>query len=155
VQRSAALAPLSRDHHLALTAALRLRRADADTVGAAIKRFRSFFETTGEQHLDTEEEVILPAIPADDLEWATGVERVLDDHAVIRARAAALDRAPSRVVAARALGERLQAHVRFEERVLFEMLERRLTPSELERLGAAVTHAELAAGQRSCSSDTS
>jgi hypothetical protein len=41
----------------------------------------------------------------------------------------------------RALGDRLAAHVRFEERVAFEILERRLSTPELMRLGQTVADA--------------
>ena len=152
MQRSEALAPLSRDHQHALDAALRLRRADPATAGEAIAHFRRFFETEGRRHFAIEERVLLPALPADDPEWAPGVARVRDDHAAIRAEADALgDQAVTGEVAgavavARALGERLAAHVRFEERVLFAVLERRLAAAELARLGEAVARAEARTG---------
>jgi Hemerythrin HHE cation binding domain len=138
VKRSAALTPLSHDHQHALDAALRLRRAEPDTAADAIAHFRDFFEREGRRHFAIEERLLLPALPADDPEWSAGVERVLDDHAAIRAAADEVDD----VTAARALGERVNAHVRFEERTLFEILERRLTPAQLRRLGAAVAAAE-------------
>jgi hemerythrin-like domain-containing protein len=140
VKRSAALTPLSRDHHRALEAALRLRRADEDTVEAAIAHFQDFFEWEAQRHFAIEEEHVLPALSQDDEEWAAGVRRVLDDHAAIRAHAASLDG----VADARALGERLNDHVRFEERVLFVLLEERLAPDELARLGEAIAEAERA-----------
>ena len=87
MKRSAALAPLSRDHQHALDAALRLRRADARTVGEAIERFQRFFATEGRRHFDIEERLLLPALPADDPEWAPGVARVRADHDAIRAAA--------------------------------------------------------------------
>src|SRR3954465_328919 len=139
MKRSAALTPLSRDHHRALDAALRLRRADEDTVAAAVAYFHDFFERKGSRHFEIEEEHLLPALGEGDEEWAAGVKRVRDDHAAIRARAAAL--AEHDIAEARALGELLNDHVRFEERVLFVLLEERLAPEELERLGAAVAHA--------------
>jgi hypothetical protein len=138
VKRSAALTPLSHDHQHALDAALRLRRADEETLGAAITGFQEFFEREGRRHFAIEEELVLPALPADDPEWAAGVERVRDDHAAIRAAAGALGDAAD----ARALGERLNDHVRFEERTLFPLIERRLAGAELERLGAAIAAAE-------------
>jgi hypothetical protein len=76
------------------------------------------------------------------------VARVRDDHESIRVDATALadpHEPDDAVASARALGERLAAHVRFEERVAFEILERRLTATELERLGHSVAEAE---GQR-------
>jgi hypothetical protein len=138
VKRSAALTPLSHDHQHALDAALRLRRADEATLDAAIAGFQEFFEREGRRHFAIEEELVLPALPADDPEWAAGVERVRDDHAAIRAGAGALGDAAD----ARALGERLHDHVRFEERTLFPFIERRLAGAELERLGAAIAAAE-------------
>ena len=44
--------------------------------------------------------------------------------------------------ALRELGERLESHIRFEERVLFPMIEEALPVDELERLGAAFARAE-------------
>jgi hemerythrin-like domain-containing protein len=145
MKRSPELTPLSHDHQHALDAALRLRRAEHHTVADAIAYFARFFEREGRPHFAIEESLILPALPADDPEWAPGVQRVRDDHEAIRARAGALAEqrtAEEALGAARALGERLAAHVRFEERELFPTLERRLTDAELADLGAAVAAAE-------------
>jgi len=144
MKRSPELAPLSRDHQHALDAALRLHRADAETVAEAITRFQRFFAQEGRRHFAIEEELLLPALPADDAEWAPCIARIRDDHDAIRADAVALadrDDAQTAVPRARALGERLAAHVRFEERVAFEVLERRLSPRELARLGQTVADA--------------
>jgi hypothetical protein len=145
MKRSAALAPLSRDHQHALDAALRLRRAGPETVAEAIARFLRFFDEEGRRHFAIEEELLLPALPAGDPDWAPCVDRVREDHEAIRAAAAELagpGAAGDPVERARALGERLTAHVRFEERAAFEILERRLAPPDLERLGQAVAAAE-------------
>ena len=141
MKRSPALVPLSRDHHHALDAARRLRRADDTTVAAASRHFLAFFERDGRRHFAIEEELLLPAL--DDPEWARATERVLADHAAIREAAANLATGPVDAETARSVGERLAAHVRFEERVLFELLESRLTPRQLEALGAAVEAAHL------------
>lgn len=140
MQRSAALAPLSRDHHVALEVALRLRRATAGDVEAATTRFADFWAGHGERHFEIEEALILPALPPGDPEWDASVERVRDDHADIRARAAALRH--DDVQAANALGERLHAHVRFEERTQFGLLEAALPEDRLVALGEAVEAAE-------------
>lgn len=140
MKRSAALAPLSRDHQHALDAALRLRRADTAGVREAVAHFTRFIEDEGRRHFEIEERLLLPALPADDPEWAAAVRRIREDHAAIRAAATA----PSgfSVSDAQALGRRLTEHVRFEERVAFEILERRLDPDELDRLGRAVEAAD-------------
>lgn len=138
MRRSAALAALSRDHHHALDAALRLRRAEPETLAQAVDHFRRFFESRGAHHFDVEERVLLPALPADDLEWGPLSRRVLDEHADLRARGARV----GDVDAARELGQRLNDHVRFEERELFVVLEQRLGAEGLERLGRQLDAAE-------------
>jgi len=63
------------------------------------------------------------------------------EHREIRAAAAALADASS-LHAARALGELLAAHVRFEERTLFPLVEERLSHDGLVELGRALAAAE-------------
>ena len=130
MKRSAALAALSRDHHHALEAALRLKRADAGTLADAVSRFEEFFASRGAHHFDVEEEVLLPALPASDPEWSRLTARVLAEHADLRARGAAI----GSVEEAHELGARLTDHVRFEERELFELLEERLGEDGLREL---------------------
>jgi hemerythrin-like domain-containing protein len=140
MKRSEALAPLSRDHHVALEEALRLRRATEDDAPLMAARFAAFWHRAGERHFEIEEELILPALAERHPGWRVAAQRVRVDHADIRARALALD--GSDVDAAHILGERLYAHVRFEERVLFPLLERALDERQLAELGARVTAAE-------------
>jgi hemerythrin-like domain-containing protein len=146
MRRSDALAPLSRDHHQALNAALRLRRADASRIGGAVDHFSAFWRH-GQVHFEIEERLILPALPGDDAEWTAGIERVAREHAAIRRRATELlsAGAEQRVELAHELGELLNDHVRFEERQLFALLEERLSDDELAALGESVAAAEQSA----------
>ena len=146
MKRSAALAPLSRDHQHALDVALRLRRATPDGLDAAVAAFEAFWREEGEHHFAVEEQVLLPALPEDDHAWRSACDRLLAEHADLRSRAPALSRgaAPDRLAAAHVVGERLHDHVRFEERELFVLLEERLGEDELARIGAAIE----AAGHR-------
>ena len=134
MKRSPELAPLSRDHHVALERALRLRRATPADVEAAVAAFRAFFAADGERHFEQEERLLLPAVPARDAALA---ERVRAEHADIRTRAAELGTPPD-VARARELGEALTAHVRFEERQLFPRLEEALPAERLAELGRAL-----------------
>ena len=72
---------------------------------------------------------------------------MLTEHVDLRRRGqdleAGADVAPE---ALRELGERLERHIRFEERELFPMIEAALPDDELERLGAAFARAEAGAG---------
>jgi hemerythrin-like domain-containing protein len=141
MRRSDALAPLSRDHQHALYAALRLRRAHPATVRDAVDHFLRFFEEEGRRHFEIEEQIVLPALPPEDDEWSVAIARVREDHDAIRAAADELASVPS-VESAVALGERLNDHVRFEERTLFMILEAHLDAAALAELGQAIAVAE-------------
>jgi hypothetical protein len=143
VKRSAALAPLSRDHHQALEVALRLRRAQDADAAAAVERFQAFWHAIGSRHFEIEEELLLPALPESAPRWRAACERVRDEHARLRAAGDALAAQPS-AADARAAGELLHDHVRFEERELFGLLEEGLDPDALRALGRAVDEAERA-----------
>jgi Hemerythrin HHE cation binding domain len=145
VKRSAALAALSRDHHHALDAARRLRRAGGGDLDAALAHLQAFWDPRGRRHFEIEEELILPALPQTDPDWREATARVRDEHARIRAAVDAV-LAPGGdgdgVEAAHALGTLLPDHVRFEERRLFGLLEARLPERELAGLGEAIERAE-------------
>jgi hypothetical protein len=145
VKRSAALAALSRDHHHALDAARRLRRAGGGELDAALAHLQAFWEPRGRRHFEIEEELILPALPQTDPDWREATARVRDEHARIRAAVDAV-LAPGGdgdgVEAAHALGALLHDHVRFEERDLFGLLEARLPERELAGLGETIERAE-------------
>ena len=131
MKRAAELAPLSRDHHVALEHALRLRRASADDAAAVVAAFLAFLVDEGRAHFAREEALLAPEVPADRADLA---ERMLDEHEEILRRAAALGTRPE-AGPARELGELLSRHVRFEERELFPLLERRLPASRLREIG--------------------
>ncbi len=138
MKRSEELAPLSRDHHQGLVVALKLRRGAPDARAAFLD-----FWVDGRRHFAIEEDVLLPALarhaPADH----EAIVRVLVEHVDLRCRAQGLaedaDAAPE---ALRELGDRLQAHIRHEENVLFALIERTLPRDELVALGAAIERAE-------------
>jgi hemerythrin-like domain-containing protein len=141
MKRSAALAALSRDHHHALEAALRLRRADAaDLDGVA--HLQTFWQARGRRHFEIEERLILPALPQTDADWREAAARVRDEHARIRAAVDALGGGGAPLEAAHGLGQLLRDHVRFEERQLFGLLEARLPEPDLANLGEAIERAE-------------
>jgi iron-sulfur cluster repair protein YtfE (RIC family) len=146
MKRSEALALLSRDHHQGLFVALHLRRADTDTAAQAREAFLSFFEREGARHFRAEEEVLLPAYARHGEPDEPAVVRVLVEHVDLRRRAQDLaGGAEWDVAELRELGERLEGHIRHEERVLFPMIEEALPSEELERLAVAVERA--AAGE--------
>ena len=120
MKRGAQLAPLSRDHHVALVHALRLRRATDEDVAAVVVGFLAFLLGPGREHF-AEEELLAPQVPD-----ACLAARMLDEHDEILRRAEQLGREPH-TGEAHAVGELLADHVRFEERELFPLLETALS----------------------------
>ena len=116
MKRSEALAPLSREHHIALDVALVLRRADEHGLPDAVDRYLQFFAAHGSTHFAEEEAVLVPLLPS---EYA---DRLLAEHALLRHDTRKLE-ARADLDAAHRLGELLAAHVRFEEREAFPHLD--------------------------------
>lgn len=126
MQRSPALQPLSREHHSALKLAKACERAAGSSNEAEVERVcrRALAACASElkAHFETEEQALLPLLtgtPEQPL-----AERTLAEHRQLytmldglqRNDAATLDR----------FGRCLAAHVRFEERELFPVVENRL-----------------------------
>lgn len=147
MKRHEALEQLSRDHHQALFQAMRLKRAGEENASDVLGDFLDFWFGVGHLHFRAEEEVLLPAYSAYGDASRDEVVRVLVDHIVIRREAHELgaltdDPEPGRL---QALGERLDAHVRHEERVLFPLIEEALPDDELARVARGVDEVEAAA----------
>ena len=67
--------------------------------------------------------------------------RVLVEHVDLRRRAQDLEADPDPAPETlRELGDRLHAHIRHEEDVLFGLIEASLSADELTALGAAIAH---------------
>ena len=142
MKRHRALQPLSRDHHIALTVALKLRRAtetDADEVREA---FLAFWTENGAGHFRVEEDVLLPAFAEHGDPDDPRVVTMLLDHVRIRAQARAIARGGADVDALHTLGSALERHVRLEEREVFPLIEEALSPAAAEALVNAVEAAE-------------
>jgi hypothetical protein len=139
MKRSAALAQLSRDHHHGLVLAQRLTRATPATAGPAREAFLAFWESEGREHFRLEEDVLLPALAPHVPPTHDAVVRVLTDHVDLRRRAADLAANPAPALEdLHALGERLHAHIRHEERGLFPLVEAALPDEDLAAVAAAL-----------------
>jgi hypothetical protein len=143
VKRHVALQPLSREHHVALVAAQRLRRATGGDAVAARDAFLAFWHEHGAHHFRVEEEVLLPAFADHGDPEEACVVRMLVDHVRIRAQAQRLEREPAPSTdSLHALGTALERHVRLEEREVFGLIEATLPPDAAEALVEAVLRAE-------------
>jgi hypothetical protein len=139
MKRSEALRSLSREHHQALTIAQELRRTDDPERAAA--RFHEFWRREGALHFRIEEEVLLPTWELLGTVDAEAAARLAREHLELRTAALALGDEPP-LAAVRELGDNLAAHVRFEERELFPLIEADLGAAQLELLARAVAEAE-------------
>ena len=147
MKRSEALKVLSHQHHQGLYAALQLKRANLDTAAEARRVFLDFYEREGARHFRAEEELLLPAYARHTDFDRVEIVRVLTEHVDLRRRGQDLEAgAAAGPDALRELGERLERHIRFEERELFPMIEAALPGDELERLGAAFARADAGPG---------
>jgi iron-sulfur cluster repair protein YtfE (RIC family) len=135
VKRDPALIGLSHDHHHALSRARKLRRAataDAASALAEAHAFLAFFEGETRRHFEQEEQFVFPLLGS----AHPDVRQALDDHATIRTLVAVLAAETGSGVATPEhlvdLATALEAHIRFEERQLFEEVQRRTDPSVME-----------------------
>ena len=142
MRRSEALAILSRDHHHALVVAQKLKRATDTGAEDARQTFLEYWEAEGRRHFHLEEELLLPAYAVHGDARHRLVLQVLGDHVAIRAQAAQLAAVAEAAVARlHELGTALEAHVRLEERELFEVIEAAIPPAELLDLARALEQA--------------
>ena len=130
MKRHRALIALSHDHHHALVEARRLRRAadGEEDPGAAAAAFVRFFRLSSVPHFREEEELLFPLVAGVEEARALVVDALLD-HQHLHALVAALDDGGEVRTTMRELGERLEAHVRLEERQLFPLIERLAAPT--------------------------
>jgi len=148
VKRHEALARLSRDHHQALFQAVRMRRATEEDAAEVLENFLDYWNDVGNLHFRAEEEVLLPAYSAHADARQEAVVRVLVDHVELRRAAHELGETRGGAVSPdllRAAGDKLEAHVRHEERVLFPLIEDALSDEELVRVARGVDEVERAA----------
>lgn len=117
--------------------ALLLRRATSSDQSKAVERFGAYFDAHGADHFDVEEELLGPALRRSTT-GATHFDRMLDEHAQLRALGATAVQPGPATDDLHELGELLHAHVRFEEREVFPFLEDELSDAELADLGRAL-----------------
>lgn len=123
MKRSAALSPLSRDHHHALSLAMQAGKAaridDASQWQQIADRIRQHHQQSLQAHFAEEERMLLPALAqAGQNEM---VQRTLNEHAHLQQLLQHPELASPSLL--QAFADAMTAHVRFEERELFTLAE--------------------------------
>jgi hemerythrin-like domain-containing protein len=145
------LVPLSRQHQHALALCVRINRAmlsSPEELQAWQAEIQQHFQLEIQYHFAAEEADLFP-VARRYSKLAGVVDELITEHAVLRdyfarATARSLDQQ-----GLRQFGEALSAHVRKEERQLFEGIQEYLTPEELAQAGIALDRT-LAAASDAC-----
>ena len=139
MKRSPSLARLSREHHSALVLAKRAQRLDTAATEATkcfMAEVLEIFARELEPHFQTEEDALLP--PLKSAGQIALARRALSDHEALRALASRLG--AGETASLHRFGDRLEAHVRFEERELFPVAEAVLTSEALALIEESSHH---------------
>lgn len=137
------LIPLSHQHQHALALCVRIERASpipAGDVEIWQSEITQIFENEIGVHFAAEEQVVFPAAESFD-ELKLLIKELLADHGDLRAmfaKASAGGALPNEISA---LGQRLSAHIRKEERQLFERMQQLMGEPELASLGSSLQEA--------------
>ena len=138
LRRDPALVPLSHDHHDGLMAAVRLKQGRSAYNGEPdiVESIRQLWEDDLCPHFE-QEETLLFVHPWPE-EIREMVDRALAEHQTMRAL---VDLVAGKVEPednARQLGALLEAHIRFEERVMFGAMQSVLSEREIADIGSAI-----------------
>ena len=149
--RDKSLVPLSHQHQHALALCVRLDRAlQAGEVDPAPwqAEIAQTFEQEIKVHFAAEEKEVFPiALRFEELQSLIG--ELLAEHVALRSKFAAATTRALDTAGLQGLVEQLAAHIRKEERQLFERLQGLMTPAEMAALGAALERA-LADASNAC-----
>ena len=137
LKRSKELSPLSREHHDGLQFVWKIRQGLANRT--AIGRLKDFTIFYWQQHVKPhffhEEQVLSKFIPEDN----KLLKQMRDEHEMIRELILQLGDASATTFST--LADIIYKHIRFEERELFEWVEKHLTKEQLQEIYAELeTH---------------
>lgn len=136
MKRIPELRDLSDDHHTGLVLARRCRRAGRPGSDASVEEVWSqvleAFSSHLGPHFEIEERHLLPALES--IGEASLARRIREDHRALRDLRDSGAPSPALL---RRFGALLQAHIRFEEREVFEPTQDRLPARALDAIAAA------------------
>jgi len=132
IKRDKAFITLSKDHHFSLLLVWKIRKdLAAGMHGKEITHYvLDFFKDSLQEHFKEEEETIFSRLPNED----TLRKQAEKEHKYICFLIELLNENDSNRDLQEQFADMLEAHVRFEERILFNHLQETLKPEELEAI---------------------
>ncbi|MDC8001308.1 hemerythrin domain-containing protein [Aequorivita todarodis] len=129
IKRHQALIPLSRQHHFGLLFSWKLRKGFSKNIETErLQEYAKwFYENEIKPHFRDEEKYLFPILEKDN----ELIERALKEHRRIK-RLFNDTKNPEKSL--HHLEEELDAHIRFEERVLFNEIQQVATKAQLEKI---------------------
>ena len=129
LKRHQAIVSFSKDHHFGLLLVWKIRQGLKKSVNPErISNYVTFFYKEDlEKHFDEEEKLLFSKLAIDDQLR----KRAEIDHLAIYALAAAVEQRKDDPVLLKHLADTLEEHIRFEERELFNHLQKSMSATEL------------------------
>ncbi len=129
IKRHKALQPLSRQHHFGLLFSWKLRKGFTENI--EIKRLKDyanwFFKNEIQPHFKDEEQHIFPILDTKN----ELICRALNEHRRIESL---FNDTENPEISLHALEHELEAHIRFEERILFNEIQKIATEEQLQKI---------------------
>ena len=132
IKRHPSLQSISRDHHEGLLISFKIEKGMSENVEASVmqKHIDWFFEKKLLPHFKIEEEFVFPVL-GNEHEL---IRAALDQHAELVRLFGIADKNYDTL---KLIGELLDAHIRFEERILFNEIQAVATPEQLQLIEAS------------------
>lgn len=145
-KRHPSLVSLSHDHHHGLALALRCRKQGlgqlkpmgAEGLRARAREFLDAYAGELVFHFRAEEEILFPRLRAQVPDSRELIDELIHDHQVIRRALPALEAGSGLAKLLFDLGDRLEGHIRREERELFPLFERNADEIGAEAIGKEI-----------------
>ena len=136
--RHQSLIPISREHRDGLMLAWRLRIGDLSRrdVELRVKHAIAFYDTRLVRHFEAEEQALFPAVRAALGAEAALLDRLVREHRELSDKANSLRAGQQGEL--RGFCDLLESHIRTEERQLFELIQGKMEPAELEAVGREI-----------------
>lgn len=134
IKRHPALVAFSKDHHFGLLLVWKIRQGFSGNVNPdLIRNYVVYFYNEDLQHHFKEEEDLLFSL----LPTGSSTKKAIEDHTEIRQMISELSKDSFLPDDLKKFADKLEEHIRFEERVLFNQYQSELSSDQLDELGKA------------------